>query len=815
MHLRLRKKTTASILLALFLVRTILPPLAVAEEVTPSPSPSPSTDVAESTASNNSAPASENTDQPTEEASSAALTESSPAPSSSPEPATDSNQDTTTPTELDDTLAAAEDQVATLSAALAELPPVLGNLDLETGDATASAATLTLVNTTQQDSSVDMLVADVTTNEGDINLSKASNGESSDASDQDPQAVSSTEITAENEAEVVIDTTAAADTGTNEQAIGGGTAEMLTGTALAVANSVALINSILLNSSLQYYFINILTDFEGNLILPNLEYLLELLSNDCVSCATDLDLDVLNQAVVDNNVLSDAQTGSNQQAVESGETTLVTGDASSVAMADSEVNQVYMDLLLFALQINNLQEWEGFIYGWLDPESVYQAQGSFELSALLANNQQPSVGTAGTDQQLAIGGGAVDLNVANQANVQVNTTATANTGNNLQLLRFGDAYMQTGDALALANSTVLANQLYINSRVWDGTINIMGNWTGDIYFAYPDLEVTYLEAPSSYDQNQAVKYVVRVTNKGLADARDVTVRVQLPASLLYQSNSWGLVRQEGQNLFFDLNFLAPGDYRDITIFARALSTVNDGEAANSEAEVMGRYSEKMANNYALAIGRVAIARSNDDGSRAAEEDDDNDDATRSPEDNPSFSVSAANNVNHFIYPGDTGIFQIEASNLGGSSYNTFLYVALIDANGYQIGGGQVPLDKIATGEKVKISFNMMIPPTAPGGEYQLVAWIEGENYLGEVIISSDAITSFAVQSGRNFAYGESRGMEGYPASFASADQSELQGSVLGASEAVSRYASFKEMLYLGFLLITQLFVRKARILFEM
>jgi len=79
------------------------------------------------------------------------------------------------------------------------------------------------------------------------------------------------------------------------------------------------------------------------------------------------------------------------------------------------------------------------------------------------------------------------------------------------------------------------------------------------------------------------------------------------------------------------------------------------------------------------------------------------------------------------------------------------------------------------------------------------------------------MTTFNVQADRNFAFGQSQSqeIEGYPSSFELAETSKLQGAVLGASEAVSRFASFKEMLYLGFLLITQLFVRKARILFEM
>lgn len=683
---------------------------------------------------------------------------------------------------------------------------------LTTGDSSAVVNSLNLVNTTQQDSSVQAVSADITEGEGDVDLrqpdQKHETDEENTQSKEQYQSIEPTVTSVENDATVVIDTSASASSGLNQQQ-GSGDIELKTGSAKAVSNSVALINSLLINSDLQYYFINILHDFEGDIILPHQEHMLEIVSQACVTCLTLDQIEVSNQAKVDNYAASNANTGSNTQQVEKGSSTLSTGEASSTSIANTQANNVYQDLFLFALQVNNLSNWQGNIYGWITPDSVLQASSS--LSLLRQENKHNLDSDLITPDIQAFTDSQVQLEFANNANVVVNTSATANTGNNLQNLQFGQANMETGDALAVANSEVQVNQLYINSNLWDGTINIMNDWSGHIRFAYPDLEVSFLESPSSFTQNQQLRYVVQVKNVGLADARDVEARVLLPGSVMYLSDTWVDSRLDGNNIFFAISELKSGDAVQITINAKALSSLTDGQVADSAAEVKGRYSELMDNNFALAIGSVRIARSVEENSEAINDFSESD---PSPEDDPQFTISALSNINQFIYPGDTGIFSINAQNLGGISYNTRLYVMLVDPEGFQIGGGQVDLNTLKSGEKAKISFNMTVPPNGLSGQYQLITWLEGENYSGQLIQSADAFTVFDV---RGVFFGSSgfQEIEGVPASFASADSGEIVGSILGESRAVSSFASLREMLYLGFLILTQFFVRKARVLFEL
>lgn len=78
--------------------------------------------------------------------------------------------------------------------------------------------------------------------------------------------------------------------------------------------------------------------------------------------------------------------------------------------------------------------------------------------------------------------GGVNIEIDNQAEVVTIASASAITGENLQVQEgaTGEAKMSTGTAVALANGVTVANTTLINSELEVGTISVVTPWEGDL-----------------------------------------------------------------------------------------------------------------------------------------------------------------------------------------------------------------------------------------------------------------------------------------------------------------------------------------------
>lgn len=675
---------------------------------------------------------------------------------------------------------------------------------LETGDATASAVAVTTVNTTSINSDLSVQEVNVSKTDNDIVVEQSSVIQS----DNDPKS-SFTNIEIENSASVSAEVKASTNTGQNCQQVAEGEAVIQTGDALSSATNITMVNSSLIDSAAQFDIINIFDDFWGDLYLTNPYYFEDTFRDAISSCDQDCwdQISVINSIVVNNQVSAVATSGENFQTVASSSAfsnlDIDTGDATATAVAQVDANTTYLNYIYYSLLINNLSGWQGNIYGWEGPESISYADRSQILEYLSARSQMLENRNKIIDR---------DIEISNQAQVDITTSAVANTGKNIQQIENGSGQIETGDARSVATSYVLANSTLVNSHLQRSYLNILGDWKGNLVFQYPDLEVKFLQSTDRVEKDNRVRYLVEVVNNGLLTARDTVVDQTLSNLVSFIDESLGNVIQTGDNLSWYLGDIAPRQSVQFWVETQLKDNLSENiKSLISSIAVTSRDLESTGNNYARAesyifypadeVGVTVINKATataQSGSDAENQED------------PYLLISAKNNVNQFIYPGDSVIFELMLTNDGGDSYQTNLYTLLVDSLGQVIGGGTVTLDTVKKEENIKLTFQMLIPSEAEAGEYKLIAWAEGFNDLDQGFLSDEVSSLFEVKASKEYQYASP--------TFTSLINASASAQVLGATDSTTELVdsdpegekSLLQLILLFPLLVLEMVIRRAK-----
>lgn len=480
------KKYLSIILITLILETRVLSFSALAEEIpTPIPTPEPtnSTQIDNSSTTNNSVDSLSDTGNNGVESSSSTPQET-PTPTPNPTVAPENTDPTPTPTPLpdstitavnsadvtnftDSTAITGENSITTADSEgspqvdSTSSPQVesVGDLIIQTGDAISSATVENSVNTTNINSEVINQT---------INLFVAENG-NLDLSDPftivndvitehstDP-VINVSVVSVNNYSYLSNDIVSFANTG-NNQINNDGTAIIKTGNAYSMVSLLNQVNFTIVDSQIHLLTINIFGDLNGNIILPDSTNQ----STDCDGCGINLAIN--NQATLENNTDSTAISGQNSIiASESGEIT--TGDAKSSVSNINIVNTNLAGVNMQALYINNLGNWDGNFVGWgsFDPRN---GGTNLVLYNLSPNGQISCPSCVGS------------LIITNDATVSNSISSTANTGGNS--INGENGTIHTGRAFSAASIFNFINSSFINSIGFFGFINIFGDWKGDI-----------------------------------------------------------------------------------------------------------------------------------------------------------------------------------------------------------------------------------------------------------------------------------------------------------------------------------------------
>lgn len=108
-----------------------------------------------------------------------------------------------------------------------------------------------------------------------------------------------------------------------------------------------------------------------------------------------------------------------------------------------------------------------------------------------------------------------------------------------------------------------------------------------------------------------------------------------------------------------------------------------------------------------------------------------------------LEVSAANNVGQYVFPGDTVTFFIQVKNPGsGPVYDAVLDLRLV--RGTDRGGVRIPVGTIEPGKKKKITTGIVLSAQTTGGEYTGLGIVTGTVGPDDSKITGSAQTAFTV-----------------------------------------------------------------------
>ena len=330
---------------------------------------------------------------------------------------------------------------------------------IDTGDAAAVTEGENLVNTNIINSKVIHTTINLFVNEnGDIDLSdpfEIAQNIVVDEQTLDPT-INVLATDAQNYAFLSNDVVSIADTGANTIE-GSMEATINTGNAISIVSLLNQVNFTIEGSTLYFITINIFGKLTGNIILPEFSAL-----ESCNNCGMSISTE--NQATVNNNIDSEANTGENG-IIYSEEGKIETGEAASVVNLTNFLNTNIFGLLLLNLTIKIFGNWDGNFLGW---SNIFGPLSGGNLALTFLS------GGVGDGCQSCLS----DVSIYNSATVNNNISSTANTGKNS--VSGENASINTGNAVSVVTLANFVNTNFINSIGFFGFLNIFGDWTGNI-----------------------------------------------------------------------------------------------------------------------------------------------------------------------------------------------------------------------------------------------------------------------------------------------------------------------------------------------
>lgn len=303
-----------------------------------------------------------------------------------------------------------------------------------------------------------------------------------------------------NDATLLNEMNLSSNTGDNEADKNVGDSEIKTGNANVEANLLNFANNNLTGGVI-LGVVNIFGDLIGDIILPE-EYLA---SASCSTCPGNLtaantgngaDSENLaaidqtatnntfqkNDATIENNILVDASTGSNEVSKNTGgDSSIETGEASVdvnvLNVANSNISGGDWWLVL----VNEAGNWIGKILGgngqnYAGSEGTQFIVNEFgEITAVNSGNGADSQNSSSVSQT-----SNNTLSQTNTANIVNNVNLSANTGGNSASKNTGgDSSITTGDANIVANIVNFVNNNISGGRLYVTVVNVFGSWIGD------------------------------------------------------------------------------------------------------------------------------------------------------------------------------------------------------------------------------------------------------------------------------------------------------------------------------------------------
>jgi uncharacterized repeat protein (TIGR01451 family) len=559
-----------------------------------------------------------------------------------------------------------------------------------------------------------------------------------------------------------VDVTAAS--GGNEANGNGGKAKVETGEAIALANVLNFVNLNIVGSKFFLGVVNVFGDFNGNLILPRPDWFF-----DTTSTAVNEGIELENQsqdlpgngifanqneAEIQGQVNTFSETGTNEANDNSADSAIETGNANSQSNVFSLLNTNIMRNNWFFLVVNSLGLRSGKILGWMAPNSIQNGEdeslGVYQLgldSSSSNNNEE--------------GAYRGMFSNSNSAHVDNDVNVSALTGQNQTNGNLGSSEINTGNATSLANVFDLVNLNIWGSRWFMGVVNILGDWQGNTVFAYPDTTVHLAGGGEDISAGESFEYAITFENQGEDEANDVSLELELPEGVSYLSDSSGLVPQFKDNKYvWQIGTLSSGQTGIVNV---AVQVENDFSSEGN----LSFWSWLVPEVHAAEVDQigeivaVAVIGTSDPESDLSNNTSSTTTFVYNPSEGkgvgdqrqPVLEITAKNNVNDFVYPGDTVTFEVTIENKSDvSSYNTVFHQELLNGIPGDFGTIAINLGTVEPGRVGKLTFGLALKDNGflDEGHYYTIAQVFGRAPNGNQVASNEARTDFDIKYKKNY-----------------------------------------------------------------
>ena len=642
----------------------------------------------------------------------------------------------------------------------------LGNVDLKTGDASAWVNLINFLNTNILGSNFQILVLNIAEDNKETNLNEVWKELQAQNSPEDLFLVSkensSLNLFFYNQNQAVLENkiTVCATTGDN-QAKQNNSVSLNTGNATAVANVNNLVNTNILGSNFFFGILNITGDYSGNLILPRPERFLTF--SNSTGSGTPVIFENQNTANIENNLASIADTGNNQISNNGGNNVLKTGSAFPLANSLSLVNlNLYRNDWFYVLT-NVLGDWSGKVYSWSNPGAIEEKAS--ESQSYEVNNYSSTSVAQEIQSNSVTPTPIIEFQNQNNAEVRNDIQVVASTGGNQVSNSQAKTTLTTGNAKSAVNLFNFVNLNILSSRWFLGLVNILGKWSGNLIYAYPDVTVSLSEAPEEVLPGESFEYVISFSNQGYDEAENVILKMDFPQGLLYEGDNSGFSPScFAQTCSWQVGNLARGEQgsfrikvkvdpeffnlNKISFWQKIIPQVYAAEEKESlvvQAEIFNSVPESDLNNN-FAEKSIGVLKPGIGGSELSE--DYSSQSENIDQRQPILEITAKNNVNGFVYLGDTVSFEVTIENKGEvPAYNAVFVQKLYNHVPGDLGTITIPLGTINPGKKGKLTFGLLLKKDSnlQPGDYYTLAVVEATAPNQNKVSSNQARTNFALK----------------------------------------------------------------------
>jgi hypothetical protein len=499
-----------------------------------------------------------------------------------------------------------------------------------------------------------------------------------------------------------------ASSGANSAASNGSTS-ISSGNAYAAGNLINFADNNLVDSKYLFMTYNNFGDMSGDIVFPNAETLLQILTAGTNAAGTgSLSLSNTGTANVGNDITTSATSGNNSF-LSTGSTSPVLSSGTSSAMTNvlNLLNSNLVGGASMNLLFNVEGSWSGTIFGLPPGVQWKKTDHGFVLSYDTFENMLD--GDASSTPDAAVSNAA-------STTIQNRLDIGASSGDNSGVGASGS--IDSGDAYAAANVINVANTNMIGHNMFWAIINIFGDWSGDLSFGKPDLwigghaDIT----GASVAPGGTVIYHFTVINNGDLPATGVKVNTDLGSSYLSASGGTGdqvetalgsIAPKESKSfdITANLDSAMPARKDMVTTVAKVTSIESDNNMADNQEQV------------AVVIGREPHHGGGSSKWRVPKDTATTTLATTTPAATSTITVTQAATPTHITASSTVDYSVTIYNDSNAPAYNAEFHDRIMDSNGNSIYGEVWDLGTIEPHEELHLSYSVFFKSESPSGIY--------------------------------------------------------------------------------------------------